>query len=198
MTHPGSPEGSDAAGPPLAGPAAGGIPAGPAPGQRAPGVAEKFAAFYREHFPRLMAYLLYQGATASLAADLAQDAMITAYRRWPELTSPRAYTWKVAGRAFIRHAVTTPELPADQVPEPASMLPRPGEAEAWAQEQEVLTVLRALPPRQRQVLALTIDGWAPGEIAEMLGIDPAAVRGSLKKARRSAGEHHRRTGEETP
>jgi DNA-directed RNA polymerase specialized sigma24 family protein len=32
--------------------------------------------------------------------------------------------------------------------------------------------MRALPPRQRQVLALVIDGWPPGEIAELLGGGP--------------------------
>ena len=76
------------------------------------------------------------------------------------------------------------------------MLPRPEETEAWLQEQQVIQVLRALPPRQRQVLALTIDGWSPAEIAEMLGIDAAAVRSNLMKARRSADEHRRRAGEE--
>ena len=65
------------------------------------------------------------------------------------------------------------------------------------QAQQVIAVLRALPPRQRQVLALTIDGWSPAEISELLGIGPAAVRSNLMKARRSAGEHpphHRRGG----
>lgn len=85
-----------------------------------------------------------------------------------------------------------------------SSLPHPAAAEdpitseAWLQEQQVIPVLRALPPRQRQVLALTIDGWPPAEIAELLGIDPAAVRSNLMKARRSADEHRRRTPEETP
>ena len=60
-----------------------------------------------------------------------------------------------------------------------------------------MQVLRALPPRQRQVFALTIEGWTPTEIADMLGIDPAAVRASLKKARRNADEY-RRAGEEAP
>lgn len=198
MTQTGVPQGADAPRQPLAPPAEGRSPAGPVPGEKTPAGKDEFAAFYREHFRRLVAYLVYQGAMVSLATDLAQDAMITAYRRWPELTSPRAYVWKVAGRAFIRHVVDAAELPADQVPEPASALPRPGDAEAWVQEQQVISVLRALPPRQCQVLALTIDGWAPGEIAEMLGIDSAAVRSSLMKARRSADEHHRRFVEGAP
>jgi RNA polymerase sigma-70 factor (ECF subfamily) len=122
--------------------------------------------------------------------------MITAYRRWAEITFPRAYTWTVAYRAFIRHTVNDHEQPADEVPEPAPLLPRPGEAEAWLQEQHIIRVLRALPPRQRQVLALTIDGWSSAEIAELLGLDPAAVRSNLKKARRNADEYHRATREE--
>ena len=123
--------------------------------------------------------------------------MIAAYRRWAEIKSPRAYTWTVAYRAFIRHALNDAELPAGEVPEPAALLPRPGEAEAWLQEQQIIHVLRLLPPRQRQVLALTIDGWTPAEIAGLLDLDPAAVRSNLKKARRNA-DQHRRTREEAP
>jgi RNA polymerase sigma factor (sigma-70 family) len=189
MTHPGTSGSADA---PPAGPGA----------RRVPGADPvrdgEFSSFYREQLRRLVAYLIYQGATTHLAADLAQDAMTTAYRRWPEITSPRAYVYTVAGRAFLRHVLEGPDLPVGEVPEPAVVLPRPEDAEAWLQEQQVIEVLRALPPRQRQVLALTIDGWTPAEIAGLLGIDPAAVRANLMKARRNAGEHRRRTGEEAP
>ena len=194
MTQPGAPGSADAPRPPLAGPAAG-TPGAASP---APAGEHEFACFYRDHIRRLTAYLMYQGATADLAADIAQDAMITAYRRWAEIRSPRAYTWTAAYRAFIRHALNDREQPAGEVPEPAPLLPRPGEAEAWLQEQHVIRVLRALPPRQRQVLALTIDDWTAAEIAELLGLDPAAVRSNLKKARRNADEHHRGTREEAP
>lgn len=191
MTHPGSPEAPWP--PPLAGPGTGGPRTGrPAPAGERAAAGHEFAGFYRSHFTRLVAYLVYQGAAAHLAADIAQDAMATVYVRWPEISSPRAYAWTVAYRAFIRQALEdAPETPVGEVPEPASVLPRPGEAEAWLQSQQVIEVLRALPPRQRQVLALTIDGWAPAEIAELLSIDPAAVRSSLKKARRSADQHRR-------
>jgi len=192
MTHPGAAESPGTAGP-QAGPAAG----TPGPAALAPGREDEFALFYRGHIRGLVAYLIYQGAAAHLAADIAQDAMITAYRRWPEIKSPRAYTWTVAYRAFIRHALNDPEQSSDEVPERAALLPRPGEAEAWLQEQHIIHLLRALPPRQRQVLALTIDGWTPAEIADLLSLDPAAVRSNLKKARRNADEHRRTTGEGT-
>jgi RNA polymerase sigma factor (sigma-70 family) len=191
MTHPGTADGPGAPGPQVG------------PGAVAPGAAStaqgssehEFARFYRDHISRLAAYLIYQGAAAHLAADIAQDTMVSAFRRWPEIKSPRAYTWKVAYRAFIRHALHDPEQPAGEVPEPAVLLPRPAEAETWLQEQHIIHVLQALPPRQRQVLALTIDGWTPAEIAELLALAPAAVRSNLKKARRNADKQRRAMGE---
>lgn len=76
MTQPGAPGSADAPRPPLAGPAAG-TPGAASP---APAGEHEFACFYRDHIHRLAAYLMYQGAAADLAADIAQDAMITAYR----------------------------------------------------------------------------------------------------------------------
>ncbi|WP_367995823.1 RNA polymerase sigma factor [Streptomyces sp. ADI95-16] len=45
--------------------------------------------------------------------------------------------------------------------------------------------LRALPPRQRQVLAWSVSGYSPSQIGEELGIDPATGRANLLKARRA-------------
>src|SRR5579859_2868729 len=103
--------------------------------------------------------------------------MGTVYQRWPKINSPKAYAWTVAYRAFTRQALEdAPETSVADVPESSSVLPSPLDADAWLQSQEVLEVLRALPPRQRQILALTIDDWTPAEMADLLGIDPAAIR----------------------
>lgn len=164
----------------------------------APGDGQEFASFYRGHHGRLVSYLIYQGASVHLAAELAQEAMITAFQRWQEISSPRAYAWTVAYRAFTRHALHDAEEPVAEVPEPTIVLPHPQEAEIWLGKQQIVKVLRALPPRQRQVLALVFDGWTPAEIAELLGIASAAARASLMKARRNAAEYLRHLGEEEP
>jgi RNA polymerase sigma-70 factor (ECF subfamily) len=164
------------------------------PGGPAPGSEQEFACFYREQFRGLVGYLLYQGAQLHLAVDLAQDAMITAHQRWNTIRSPRAYVYKVAYMAFLRRDLT--ELPTEEVPEQSSVLPHPEEAEAWLQKHQVIEMLRALPPRQRQVLALTLDGWSPADTADLLGIASQAVRSSLKQARRNAAEYLRRIREE--
>jgi RNA polymerase sigma-70 factor (ECF subfamily) len=64
-------------------------------------------------------------------------------------------------------------------------LPTVTNVEAWEQQHEVLRLLKHLPPRQRQVLAWTFDGYTPSEIAEELAINSEAVRSSLKLARRT-------------
>ncbi|WP_331767827.1 sigma factor-like helix-turn-helix DNA-binding protein [Embleya sp. NBC_00896] len=44
----------------------------------------------------------------------------------------------------------------------------------------------ATPPRQRQVLAWTLAGFTPSEIAQELGLTSDAVRANLMKGRRRA------------
>jgi RNA polymerase sigma factor (sigma-70 family) len=61
----------------------------------------------------------------------------------------------------------------------------PGNVEIKEQTRFVLQVLRSLPPQQRAVMAWTIDGFTPAEIAEQLECDPAAVRKNLQRARES-------------
>ena len=57
-----------------------------------------------------------------------------------------------------------------------------GEAD---EEARVLDLLRRLPLRQRQVMALVYDGYTPEEISSMLGVGSAAVRANLHSARQS-------------
>jgi len=50
----------------------------------------------------------------------------------------------------------------------------------------VRTFFDDLPPRQREVLDLAdLQGFAPGEIAEMLKMNPVTVRAHLFRARRT-------------
>ena len=51
--------------------------------------------------------------------------------------------------------------------------------------QYVLDVLRALPRAQREVMAWTVDGYEPAEIAELIGKNPATVRTNLRHARKA-------------
>ncbi|MEV4334768.1 sigma-70 family RNA polymerase sigma factor [Streptomyces sp. NPDC049597] len=146
---------------------------------------EEFSDFYRKTIRGLTGFLVNQGASLPEAADIAQDTMVQAYRSWAGLRAPRAWVHAVASRAYIRRLAEVREEPVDSPPEPTSRLLRPNAVEEWEARHDALQWVKALPPRQRQVLAWTISEFTPAEIAEQLGLTPEAVRASLKKARRA-------------
>lgn len=152
-------------------------------------VDEDFSAFYRADIRALTGFLLHHGAVLPVAADIAQESMIQAHRYWSGLDSPRAWVRTVAARMLARRTAAIREDPVDEIPEPTSLLPRPDAYAEFEARYDVLAVLRSLPPRQRQILAWTLDGYTPADIAAQLGITPEAVRASLMKARRAAVQY---------
>jgi RNA polymerase sigma-70 factor (ECF subfamily) len=156
---------------------------------------EAFGHFYRAYVPRLTAYLVYQGASVDRAGEFVRDTMVKAHRSWHEIGSHKSWAYTVAYREFVRHA-TRVEEPVEEVPDSTTLLRRPEATESWLQEQEIVRVLRGLPARQRQVLALMLDGWKPAEIAKLIGIEGAAVRSNLFKARKAVAQHLARREED--
>ncbi|MFJ3310360.1 RNA polymerase sigma factor [Streptomyces sp. NPDC086549] len=150
---------------------------------------EEFSAFYRQTIRPLVGFLVNQGATVHVAADIAQDTMTSAYHRWNDLHTPKAWVYTVASRALVRKIASTEEEPVDEVPEPTALLPRPDAIAEWEAGHDALPLLRSLPPRQRQVLAWTLAGFTPTDIAGHLGLTAETVRANLKKARRAAAAY---------
>jgi RNA polymerase sigma factor (sigma-70 family) len=146
-----------------------------------------FSAFYRESLGALVAFLMYQGATLVDASDLAQEAMAAAFRSWSVIEYPKAWTRRVASRAYIR-LVSRTEVLSEEMPELGVLISEDGVIEL-EEKHEVLRLMLLLPPRQRQVLAWTFDGFTPAEIATELKLEPEAVRASLLKARRAIAAH---------
>jgi RNA polymerase sigma-70 factor (ECF subfamily) len=126
------------------------------------------------------------GARLPDAADLAQDTMIEALNNWQTIEHPRAWIRRVASRKFGRSLAGTEE-PVDQV-DGRPLLPARCDLTDWEQHRDIRHLLALLPPRQRQVMAWTYDGYEPHEIADELGITAEAVRSSLRLARRKLAE----------
>jgi RNA polymerase sigma factor (sigma-70 family) len=159
---------------------------------------DEFPAFYRRFLPTLVAFLMWQGAPGDRAADLAQETMIKAYNKWQDIRSPEAWTRRVASRELVRHVSRVEEEPVDQVPDTvSSLLPRPDELAEWECKHELLNLMKLLPPRQRQVLAWSMTGYTPSQIAEELKLTPETVRGNLRKARLSIASHMKAREEES-
>ncbi|MCX5215576.1 sigma-70 family RNA polymerase sigma factor [Kitasatospora sp. NBC_00240] len=145
-----------------------------------------FSAFYRAKIKLLTGYLITLGAPPALAAEFAQDCMLELLKRWTTVPYPRAYVYKIAGQMWARRfARVSLEEPVEELPEPTSLVPRPDALAEFETRHDVVRALRELPPRQRQVLALTLQEFTPTEIAEQLDLDPATVRAHLWRARRA-------------
>ncbi len=150
-----------------------------------PAVAE-FSVFYRAHLARLIGFLVWLGARSHIAAELAQETMIDVHRSWSSIEHPYAWARRAASRKLIRHLSRVEEEPMGEIPETGALLVSADALADWEHEQELLVLLGDLPPRQRQVLAWYVSGCSPAQIAEELGLKPAAVRASLMKARHAA------------
>jgi RNA polymerase sigma factor (sigma-70 family) len=94
----------------------------------------------------------------------------------------------------IKPGPSLTNAPIDDIPEPSSLSPPPTNVQAWEQVHEVLRLLDSLPPRQRQVMALTLAGYTPAEIASELDMTSEAIRSRLIRARRTLAGHLRPTG----
>lgn len=146
---------------------------------------DDFAAFVRAALHGVIRYVVKCGASIDEAADAVQEALVRAYVDWPTIENPEGWLRVVAVRHHLRARVrrideleklreagytddctTTPEFCGDRTA-------------------EVLRQLHQLPMRQREVLALTADGFSAGEVAELLGISTGTVRSNLRHARQT-------------
>ena len=159
---------------------------GPIPEPRSSGGLglEPFLAFYQREYRGLVALASSLTGDRSMAEDIAQDALLVAYRRWDEiaaLESPLAWVRRVVSNksvSLIRRRLA--ELRAltriGSLADGRSDSPD-GDADFWA-------LVRSLPRRQAQVVALHyVSDMSVKEIAETLGCKEGSVKASLFKAR---------------
>lgn len=152
-----------------------------------------FDEFYLAHARDTVKALMYLGATADEAEDIVADTMEYLLTRWDrlerEVDNLRAYLMAAAARRLyklrkrgsvrlekrmIEQQVVRPEACDD------------ARLRSVLERQPVMDLLQALPPAQREVLALAVDQFTPAQIAELLGKDPNAIRKNLSLARKRA------------
>ncbi|MEV4755452.1 RNA polymerase sigma factor [Micromonospora sp. NPDC049559] len=152
-----------------------------------------FPDYYREDFARLIRFLITQGASLAEAEDVAQETMKAALLVWPTIDHPQAWTRLVARRTLWRgrrQSLRERELMLRH-----GRLDEVTEAIFDTEVCHVLQLLNRLPVEQRDVMAWTIDGYTPNEIASRTGQKPATVRSHLRYARRQL---IRRLGQSSP
>ncbi|GAA1034498.1 sigma-70 family RNA polymerase sigma factor [Virgisporangium ochraceum] len=143
----------------------------------------EFEMFYKSEMPKVVAFLMVQGGRAPTATEIAQEAMLEAYRQWDVIDQPRAWVRRVASRMWWRARETErAERPQDALPESGPLLTDDAAAEIEARH-TFLAMTRQLPAAQREVMAWTYDGYRPTEIAALISKPPATVRSVLRQAR---------------
>jgi RNA polymerase sigma-70 factor (ECF subfamily) len=152
---------------------------------RAGGRAADFAEFYRSAGDGCLRAVYAAVGDRALAEDLTAEAFARAYASWrtvSEHPAPRAW---VVRTALNTHVSWWRRRRREVAWQDGFDLPEPGEAARSAPglDPAVLAALRALPRRQREVLALRVFLDLDTETtARTLGIAPGTVTAHLSRA----------------
>ena len=145
-----------------------------------------FDSFYAEHYRPVVALVYTLTGSRWAAEDLAQDAFLTAHKKWDEVgryESPagwiRTVAVNLARSRFRRLGAETRALGRWLGTQPTAFPEmEPEHEQFWAH-------VRALPRRQAEVVALHyLDDMAVADIASVLGIAESSVKNSLAQARK--------------
>jgi RNA polymerase sigma-70 factor (ECF subfamily) len=156
---------------------------------------EPFDAFFRRELPALVALARALCGPAH-ADDAAQEAMLVAYRRWPEvagLDRPDAWVRKV----LVNLATSVLRRRAAEARAVLRLGSRPAVyAELEPRNEQFWEAVRRLPRRQAQVVALHyVDDLGVAEIADLLGVAEGSVKQHLSRARSALARTADRWGE---
>jgi RNA polymerase sigma-70 factor (ECF subfamily) len=147
------------------------------------GDADSFDVFYRRELPRLVA-LARALCGAAVADDVAQDAMLAAYRHWDlvcVMDKPDAWLRRV----LVNRATSVLRRRASEARALLRLGSRPVLSVALEPASEDFWVhVRRLPRRQAQVVTLHyVEDLAVVDVATILDISPGAVKQHLSRAR---------------
>lgn len=150
-----------------------------------------FARVFAKYASKVKGYLIRLGAAGAIAEDLAQDAMVSVWRRAGSFdpAKAKASTWifVIARNAWIdmlrrekvelayRAVVDEPEESSDEAPDEAAV--------RLQTEEQIAVALQALSEEQRQVVRLSFFEDRPhSEIAERLSLPLGTVKSRLRLA----------------
>jgi RNA polymerase sigma factor (sigma-70 family) len=146
---------------------------------------EGFETFFRRLYPQLVRIAQRVLGQADAAQDVAQDVLLAAHAHYPEgLRNPAAWVRRAAVHQALNQARSSRRRNRrEDRAAPAVPPPGPEEAAVAAEERaRVRDVLARLGPDKAAVLVLRHSGLSYLEVAEALGISPASVGTTLRRA----------------
>jgi RNA polymerase sigma-70 factor (sigma-E family) len=143
-----------------------------------------FEEFVAVRLPALLRQATVLTGDPHAAEDVVQDVLVKAHTRWDrigELDSPEAYL----RRMLVNELVSTRRRVLARIRRERGQLPEPATDPTVRVDQRAALVhlIRALPPRQRVVIALRyFEDLADGDIAALMGCTVANVRSQASRA----------------
>jgi RNA polymerase sigma-70 factor, ECF subfamily len=149
-----------------------------------------YAEIFAYYAPRVKSYLMRLGADNAQAEEIAQDVMITVWRKASLFDRRQASvsTWifRVARnrRIDVFRRTKRPELdPEEQMILPAGVAAPEERVEAAETEARVREAMKDLPPEQLELLKLAFyDGLSHREIADKLDVPLGTVKSRIRLA----------------
>jgi RNA polymerase sigma-70 factor (sigma-E family) len=147
-----------------------------------------FDQFVAARLPALLRYATVITGDPHEAEDVVQEALVRAQTRWQSILAtgvPETYVKRMVLNGYLswrrRRSHRTVPASTDAIERAAPSVADP--ATAIAERDALATMIAALPPRQRAVLALRYyEDRTDAEIAELLGCREATVRSHAARA----------------
>lgn len=151
---------------------------------------DAFRELYQSFAPRLKSYMMRRGADAALAEELAQETLLTVWRKAGLYSGDKGSpaTWIFTIARNLRIDRLRREVPWQSLPDDFDQLPSgdtaPDEAVVEREQQiRIQAVMATLPRDQADVVTLAfVDGLSHSEIAERLGVPLGTVKSRMRLA----------------
>lgn len=161
--------------------------------------AVSFESFYRSDYAAVVRLAFTMTGRRDLAEELAQEGFLAAHRNWEKVSGyedPSGWVRRVVSNRCVssgrRHLVGLRLVARLSRERPMEPVLSEGADELWA-------MVRGLPKRQAQVLALAfLEDRPVVEIASMLGCGEETVRTHLRRGRQAMADQLRKAQPSAP
>jgi RNA polymerase sigma-70 factor (ECF subfamily) len=145
---------------------------------------------YHSHYQKLAGYFRRCGINDAVAAELAQDAFVNAYRgllNFKGQSKLSTWLWTIARNVLLAHVRSNPSTQSIDEPVDPDSLTNGDDAHLNDMRDSIRRGFAAFArehPERAQVLYLAaVEGWSINELAEFLGRTPHAATEYLSQCR---------------
>ena len=155
---------------------------------------ESFAVLFKTFAPQLIAFFRSRSREVSLAEDLAQEVMLTVYRKAEQVrdrASFRAWLFKIARNALCRHYDRlTREVETVNLAEVDNRLAAATHEPAGTPAFEFRDWMAFLDARERDIMTLRfVEEWEYHEIAAVRGTPIGTVQRRIFNSKKELARH---------